>query len=234
MAIKIIDLPAETGPTPDDLIVIRDNETGTTRKITVDTLLRAFSYLYSPTGSVTNFAGTTAPAGWLLCDGSAVDRDTYADLFAITGTAYGSGDGSSTFNLPDMRGRTAVGLAPSGSFNVLNNSGGEENHVLTFSEMPQHSHPVNDPGHNHGIYDPGHRHGSVDAGAVCFVVGSSTLHLPGSGYNAVTFGYANTTVSGSNIGTYGSGTGIWIGAQGDNQPHNNMPPYRVLNYIIKT
>ena len=63
-----------------------------------------------PTGTVLAYAGNTVPSGFLLCDGRAVSRTTYAVLFAAIGTTYGSGDGSSTFNLPDMRGRVAVGV----------------------------------------------------------------------------------------------------------------------------
>jgi microcystin-dependent protein len=62
-----------------------------------------------PTGMLTPYAGTTAPDGWLLCAGQAVSRSTYAGLFAVVSTTYGSGDGSTTFNIPDLRGRTAVG-----------------------------------------------------------------------------------------------------------------------------
>lgn len=65
----------------------------------------AISFL--PAGSMVDFAGTTAPSGWLMCDGAAVSRTTYASLFAALGTAYGTGDGSTTFNLPDYRGRFA-------------------------------------------------------------------------------------------------------------------------------
>lgn len=64
----------------------------------------------SPTGAVIGFAGSSAPSGWLLCDGSAVSRTTYADLFTAIGTSYGVGDGSTTFNLPDLRGRVPVGV----------------------------------------------------------------------------------------------------------------------------
>lgn len=63
-----------------------------------------------PTGSVIPFAGKTAPTGWLLCQGQAVSRTTYAQLFSVIGTTFGSGDGSTTFNLPDLRGRVAVGV----------------------------------------------------------------------------------------------------------------------------
>ena len=62
-----------------------------------------------PVGTISPYAGTSAPANWLLCDGSAVSRATYAALFAVTGTAYGVGDGSTTFNVPDLRGRIVVG-----------------------------------------------------------------------------------------------------------------------------
>src|SRR5688572_13958247 len=63
----------------------------------------------STTGIAVPYAGSSAPTDWLLCDGSAVSRTTYANLFAVIGTTYGSGDGSTTFNLPDLRGRTVAG-----------------------------------------------------------------------------------------------------------------------------
>lgn len=65
---------------------------------------------WMPPGAVIPYAGKSAPYGWLICDGSAVSRTTYADLFEVIGTTFGSGDGSTTFNLPDLRGRVAVGV----------------------------------------------------------------------------------------------------------------------------
>ena len=62
-----------------------------------------------PVGSVTAYAGSTAPSGWLLCFGQAVDRTAYAQLFGVVSTTYGTGDGSTTFNLPDLRGRVPAG-----------------------------------------------------------------------------------------------------------------------------
>lgn len=95
----------------------------------------------TPTGGVIEFAGTTAPAGWLICDGSAVSRTTYADLFAAIGTAYGSGDGSTTFNIPNLKGKIPVGLNSADTdFNTLGKTGGEKTHKLTTSEMPSHNH----------------------------------------------------------------------------------------------
>jgi microcystin-dependent protein len=79
-----------------------------------------------PTGTVSQFAGSAAPTGWMLCDGSAISRSVYSDLFGVVGTTYGAGDGSTTFNLPDLRGRVAVGQFPSGKTQVAtlgNNEG---------------------------------------------------------------------------------------------------------------
>ena len=77
------------------------------------------------TGSITMYAGATAPDGWLICDGSAVSRTTYADLFSVIGTTYGSGDGSTTFNIPNLKGRVPVGLDTSDTdFDTLGEKGG--------------------------------------------------------------------------------------------------------------
>jgi len=96
----------------------------------------------TPVGELTMFAGSTAPPGWLLCNGSAVNRTTYASLFAAIGSAWGAGDGVTTFNLPDMRGRAPIGAgAGSGLTNrTLGQTLGEETHVLTIAEMPSHTH----------------------------------------------------------------------------------------------
>ena len=93
------------------------------------------------TGSITMYAGATAPNGWLICDGSAVSRTDYADLFSIIGTTYGTGDGSTTFNIPNLKGRVPVGLDTSDtSFDTLGETGGEKTHTLTIDEMPSHNH----------------------------------------------------------------------------------------------
>ena len=78
-----------------------------------------------PAGSIMAWGTNTPPANWLLCDGSAVSRSTYASLFAIIGTQFGTGDGSTTFNLPDLRGRVAVGKN-AGTFGTLGATGGAE------------------------------------------------------------------------------------------------------------
>lgn len=85
------------------------------------------------------YAGATPPPGWILCNGAAISRATYAGLFTAIGTAYGVGDGSTTFNIPDMRGRVPAGIGASGVVN-RGDIGGEQNHTLIVAEMPSHTH----------------------------------------------------------------------------------------------
>lgn len=94
-------------------------------------------------GEIIEYAGESIPGGYLVCDGSAVSRTEYSELFDVIGTLYGSGDGSTTFNLPDLRGRVVTGLNTTNSnFNVLGKTGGEEAHTLTVSEIPSHNHTI--------------------------------------------------------------------------------------------
>lgn len=98
-----------------------------------------------PSGFLGEFAGTVAPAGWLVCDGSAVSRTTYADLFAAINTSWGAGDGSTTFNLPNLTRRVTVGAGGAGSAalgNTVGSLGGAEMHTLTAAELPAHTHTV--------------------------------------------------------------------------------------------
>jgi microcystin-dependent protein len=118
---------------------------------------------YLPPGTVVATASPNVPTGYLLCDGAQVSRTVFATLFAYIGGYYGAGDGSTTFNLPDMRGRSPIGAGQGGSLGLSNRwlgeTGGEENHVLTVNEMPYHNHDILDYGHSHGVNEPWHNHG---------------------------------------------------------------------------
>jgi len=95
-----------------------------------------------PVGVIIPYGSTIMPTGWLECDGSAISRTTYADLFAVIGTTYGSGDGSTTFNLPDLRGRMSIGRGTGSGLSVraMGDKNGDETHTLSVAEMPAHGH----------------------------------------------------------------------------------------------
>jgi microcystin-dependent protein len=201
-----------------------------------------------PTGAVLDFAGSTAPTGFLLCDGSAVSRSTQAALFAVIGTTYGAGDGSTTFNLPDLRSRLSVGVGTGGGLTArtLGDIGGEETHKLALAELAAHNHT--DTGHVHYCAGVDHTHtiaagqfshshsayylanvqggGTAGQPAPAPSSGShptSTDTLPGGGTAAADRSLAfNSNSAAAVISTVGSGTG-----------HNTMPPFLALNKIIK-
>jgi microcystin-dependent protein len=97
-------------------------------------------------GMLLQYAGTTAPTNWLLCDGSAISRTTYSDLYAVVGTTYGTGNGSTTFNIPDIRGRTPIGVGTGSGLTPrsLGASGGAETVTLTdeIGAFGSHSHTI--------------------------------------------------------------------------------------------
>ncbi len=103
----------------------------------------------TPTGQITGFGSLSIPLGWLLCDGTAIDRITYAALFSVIGTSFGIGDGATTFNVPNLIGRFpyGAGAVPVGT------SAGIANITLSSSNLPAHTHSITDPGHNHTTLD---------------------------------------------------------------------------------
>ncbi len=111
-----------------------------------------------PVGTINAYAGIAEPEGWLFCYGQALNRVTFGNLYRAIGTMYGDGDGISTFNIPDLRGRVIVGVDKNAgrvtSNNTLGKSSGEEKHQLTVDELPSHNHTM---GYiEHGITTGGH------------------------------------------------------------------------------
>lgn len=92
-----------------------------------------------PIGAVQMFAGASAPVGWLVADGSAISRSTYAALFTLLGTTYGAGNGTTTFNIPNLVGRMPLGVSGS---HALGTSGGAETTTLSSGQLPSHSHSI--------------------------------------------------------------------------------------------
>lgn len=201
------------------------------------------------TGVMLPFAGATAPNGWLLCYGQAVSRTDYAKLLGVIGTTYGAGDGSTTFNLPDLRGRVAAGKDNMGGTPAnrltsassgidgptLGAAGGSQAHTLTTAQMPAHNHGVTDPTHAHSVYDPTHAHTvpgwnltSFDGTGGPYSVGADA---PASG--AIGTGQTTSNV-GTGISIYASATGISIQNNGSGNAHPNAQPTIVLNHIIRT
>ena len=168
----------------------------------------------SMVGQIQMYAGSTAPTGWLFCHGQAVSRTTYATLFAAIGTNYGEGDGSTTFNLPDFRGRVPVGVGQGtvedATWRALGAEGGTETVTLTESQLPQ-------------------------------ITGSFLIrHWANSTLTAIfnpTGKFSSTTQSTSanniqnNSNNPNSAQKITY-AFGGGQAHNNMMPYLGVEYII--
>ena len=140
-----------------------------------------------PTGSVYTFATTSVPSGYLECNGAAVSRSTYSNLFSIISTTWGAGDGSSTFNLPDLRGQFVRGWD--------NSAGVDSGRSFASSQSDQnksHNHSVTDPGHNHTIGNYG---GSFGGGS-----GATVFRSDVSGTNSTIIQDATTGISIANDG----------------------------------
>lgn len=178
-------------------------------------------------GIIVPYTGLDEPNGWLTCDGRAVSRTRYTKLFARISDQFGAGDGSTTFNLPDLRGLTIMGVnhlsTPNGQSADINLSaraykdiGGEEFHQLTIPEMPIHDHTgTTDPhtdNHTHTISGPASTQpdDNDDPGGVTTTTSQVTST---NGIHDHDLENVNNT--------------------GDNQPHNNMQPFLVAQYLIK-
>jgi microcystin-dependent protein len=160
-----------------------------------------------PPGVSFTYRGATAPSGFLLEDGSAVSRSTYASLFAAIGTTYGAGDGGTTFNLPDSRGRFTIGAGPGFALASVGGaysfSGSTDGHALSAAEGPVHGHGVNDPIHYHALHDPTHNHGVTDGWHGHGVNDPTHAHQTLSGAGPIV---SNTFAPGTAFGLSGVGS----------------------------
>jgi microcystin-dependent protein len=197
-----------------------------------------------PIGTVLDYAGASEPGGWLFCYGQAISRTTYASLFAVVGTTYGAGDGATTFNLPDLRGRVVAGQDDMGGTSAnrltghsggldgdtLGATGGSETHALTTAQLAQHSHGVsitsqNGTNHTHSIggnTGPGsqHSHNLSDANVDITAGGSTHQHTGTTGTELADHAHAYTRfdeqVSVGRPDAAGTETDIWQRGQSVN------------------
>jgi microcystin-dependent protein len=186
-----------------------------------------------PAGTIMPYAGSSAPTGWALCDGSAISRSTYSTLYSIVSTTYGSGDGSSTFNIPDLRGRTVFGkdnmggstasrLTSSGGITgtTLGATGGIQTKSLATGEMPSHSHTYKD-----AYFAENHSTSGAVGGNARFGTSAGT-----DNDNSFFF----RTSSNGHTGNYNdASTDISTSSSGSGTAFALINPGIVLNYIIK-
>lgn len=208
-----------------------------------------------PPGAIAAFGGTNPPNGWFICDGSAVSRITYANLFGAIGTTWGPGDGATTFNLPNLQDRFLIG---EGILHPLASEGGSSDVSLSVANLAAHNHVVDDPGHTHGftgishshtiddpthahsIIDPGHHHtsaapasnataGGAGVGAVSSTTGTSTTGI--TIVAAATGVTAESTTAGGTNATVT--TGVTTEDTGTGTSFSIVPPFATVVYMIK-
>lgn len=168
-------------------------------------------------GEIRMWSGSTAPAKWRICDGSVISRETYSDLFTVISTTYGGGDGSTTFAIPDFKGRSPLGVGESAATghtaHTLGQKAGEETHVLSVGELASH-------GHSTSVSASASTSGKYKKTCAS---GSNQNRVDSSGTSS-TNGPYTTTVSVS----------VTVNGNGSNTAHNTMHPYTSVNFIIYT
>lgn len=201
-----------------------------------------------PAGIVMPFAGSVAPQGYLLCDGSAVSRDTYATLYDVIGTTYGIGDGSTTFNVPDISGRVVIGVSGT---HALASTGGASTVTLTTAQLPSHNHSVPQHGHahtivaktpslSHTITQPVFKYNKPTGGGQASTIEIQTVSVYSGTNNASGSLSANVAIADhaatacTKSGSITNCAAFNMENTGGGTSHNNMQPYIVTNYIIYT
>ena len=249
-----------------DLTVDGDTVLGTTSadSLTVNATVSGNQNKSGIVGEIKMYGGATAPTGWLLCNGQAVARDTYADLFAILSTTYGDGDESTTFNLPNFGGRVPLGAGTSavddtaGSTPTYSrgNTGGKIDHKLENDESrsesgePGHSHTISgsDLAHTHtahvgvGYADGGSNYGGDETPTKVNYSGTGgetewigTNNMARNGTPHTTnYGYSIRNASGLVKSGEPASHTKTVAAADAVDAHQNMMPYLAVNYIIKT
>ncbi len=200
-----------------------------------------------PCGAVLPFAGSAVPSGFLPCDGRAVSRTTYCRLFDVVGTTYGSGDGSTTFNLPDMGGRVISGVSESRD---VGSTGGSDTVTLTTDQLPAHTHTGTSGAagaHTHAvsITDPGHSHATNSTSSLGLMTssggtGSSDGHdtTPGepnvqTGPTALTVSSATTGITATAAAADSHTHTFTTDATGGGEAVEVVNPYIAMTYMIK-
>lgn len=190
-----------------------------------------------PPGALLDYAGSTAPTGFLLCDGSDVSRTDYADLFAVIGETFGPGDGSTTFTLPDFQDRTAIGKSGT---KALGDTGGSADAIVVSHahshnhgshSHTQNSHNHTQDAHNHDL--PEGRDGTLTNPSSFIKMGwsdnsgTATGNTGGTGARTAT----NQAATATNQSTTPTTDATSAGSSGTNA---NLPPFLAVNKIIKT
>lgn len=196
---------------------------------------------YTPVGIIQDYVGTTPPTGYMSCHGQAISRTGYNDLFALIGTTFGVGDGSTTFNIPDLRRRVKIGYDPTSSTNLvassptdenyglLNNKGGVAGIQLSQGNIPAHNHKVETvPGTEGGGISVTNLIGNGTPSAI-----SASVNVTSGGGTDVPDTWSNPPISVSTTISGTTGNGTTSGLKTTPDAVENRVKYIVLAPIIK-